>query len=87
MLRAGLQLWLPRRYKLLLPWSPLVLFSLAFFIPLLGTTGCDTGGFASTLYASAAETADIQLNGGQSCRSVPKRLAETRCSTTVALRT
>lgn len=39
MLCAGVWLLLPRRYKRPLPWSPLVLFSLAFFIPILGTLG------------------------------------------------
>ncbi|SNS52523.1 transporter [Pseudomonas segetis] len=39
MLSAGVWLLLPRRYKFPLPWSPLVLFSLAFFIPILGTLG------------------------------------------------
>lgn len=39
MLSAGVWVLLPRRYKFPLPWSPLVLFSLAFFIPILGTLG------------------------------------------------
>ncbi|WP_417663540.1 HEAT repeat domain-containing protein [Pseudomonas sp.] len=39
MLGAGVWLLLPRRYKRPLPWSPLLLFSLAFFIPILGTLG------------------------------------------------
>ncbi|ARU90566.1 transporter [Pseudomonas sp. M30-35] len=39
MLSAGVWVLLPRRYKLPLPWSPMLLFSLAFFIPILGTLG------------------------------------------------
>lgn len=39
MLSAGVWLLLPQRYKFPLPWSPLVLFSLSFFMPILGTLG------------------------------------------------
>lgn len=37
----ALVLWffLPKRYKMPLPWAPLFLFSIAFFIPLLGMVG------------------------------------------------
>lgn len=39
LLSAGIWLLLPRRYKFPLPWSPLFIFGLAFFVPLLGTVG------------------------------------------------
>ncbi|HCP54119.1 MULTISPECIES: HEAT repeat domain-containing protein [Pseudomonas] len=39
LLSAGVWLLLPTRYKFPLPWSPLVLFSLSFFMPILGTLG------------------------------------------------
>ncbi|BAP77896.1 protein PelE [Pseudomonas sp. MT-1] len=39
MLSAGIWLLLPRRYKFPLPWSPLFVFSLAFFVPGLGAIG------------------------------------------------
>jgi len=39
MLSGGIWLVLPRRYKFPLPWSPLFIFSLAFFVPLLGAVG------------------------------------------------
>ncbi|HCV77466.1 HEAT repeat domain-containing protein [Pseudomonas oryzihabitans] len=39
LLAGGAWLLLPRRYQRPLPWSPLFLFALAFFIPLLGAVG------------------------------------------------
>ncbi len=39
LLSAGIWYLLPRRYQLPLPWSPLFIFSLSFFVPLLGTLG------------------------------------------------
>lgn len=39
LLCVGVWLLLPRRYKFPLPWSPLFLFSLAFFVPLIGAVG------------------------------------------------
>lgn len=39
MLSAGIWLLLPRRYRHPLPWSPLFIFSLAFFVPGLGAIG------------------------------------------------
>lgn len=39
MLTAGIWLLLPRRYRFPLPWSPLFIFSLSFFIPLIGMIG------------------------------------------------
>lgn len=39
MLTGGVWLLLPRRYKFPLPWSPLFIFSLAFFVPLIGAIG------------------------------------------------
>ncbi|WP_437880230.1 HEAT repeat domain-containing protein [Pseudomonas sp. LRF_L74] len=39
LLSAGVWLWLPRRYKQPLPWSVLFIFSLSFFVPLLGAIG------------------------------------------------
>ncbi|UTW06187.1 HEAT repeat domain-containing protein [Pseudomonas benzenivorans] len=39
LLSAGIWLLLPRRYKFPLPWSPLFIFALAFFVPLLGAVG------------------------------------------------
>ncbi len=39
MLTGGIWLLLPRRYKSPLPWSPLFIFSLAFFVPVLGAVG------------------------------------------------
>ena len=39
MLSAGVWGLLPARYRTPLPWSPLFLFALAFFIPLLGALG------------------------------------------------
>lgn len=39
MLCAAVWLLLPARYRSPLPWSPLFIFSLAFFVPLLGTIG------------------------------------------------
>lgn len=39
MLSAGIWLLLPRRYKYPLPWSPVFIFSLAFFVPGLGALG------------------------------------------------
>ncbi|QLC72834.1 HEAT repeat domain-containing protein [Pseudomonas sp. LPB0260] len=39
LLSAGIWLLLPRRYKFPLPWSPLFIFALAFFVPLLGAIG------------------------------------------------
>ncbi|HBS80014.1 MAG TPA: transporter [Pseudomonas sp.] len=39
MLSAGIWLLLPQRYKHPLPWSPLFVFSLAFFVPGLGAVG------------------------------------------------
>ena len=39
LLTAGLWLLLPSRYRRPLPWAPLFLFSIAFFIPLLGAIG------------------------------------------------
>lgn len=39
MLSAGIWLLLPHRYKFPLPWSPLFIFSLAFFVPGMGAIG------------------------------------------------
>ena len=39
LLTAGVWLLLPRRYKYPLPWSPLFIFSLSFFVPVLGAIG------------------------------------------------
>jgi len=39
MLSAGIWLLLPRRYQYPLPWSPMFIFSLAFFVPGLGALG------------------------------------------------
>jgi len=39
MLCAAVWLLLPARYRYPLPWSPLFIFSLAFFVPVLGTLG------------------------------------------------
>lgn len=39
LLSAGIWLLLPKRYKFPLPWSPLFIFSMAFFVPFLGTIG------------------------------------------------
>lgn len=39
LLAGGIWLLLPRRYKFPLPWSPLFIFSLAFFVPGLGAVG------------------------------------------------
>jgi len=39
LLTAGVWLLLPRRYKFPLPWSPLFIFSLSFFVPVLGAIG------------------------------------------------
>lgn len=39
LLSAGLWLLLPRRYMSPLPWAPLFLFSISFFIPVLGVIG------------------------------------------------
>lgn len=39
LLTAGVWLLLPQRYKFPLPWSPLFIFSLAFFVPVLGAIG------------------------------------------------
>ena len=39
LLCAAVWLLLPQRYRLPLPWSPLFIFSLAFFVPVIGTIG------------------------------------------------
>ena len=39
MLCAAVWLLLPARYRSPLPWSPLFIFSMAFFVPVLGTVG------------------------------------------------
>lgn len=39
MLSAAVWLLLPARYRSPLPWSPLFIFSLAFFVPVLGAVG------------------------------------------------
>lgn len=39
MLTAGVWLLLPKRYKYPLPWSAVFVFSIAFFIPMLGAIG------------------------------------------------
>ena len=39
MLAAGIWLLLPRRYRYPLPWSLLFIFSVSFFIPLIGMIG------------------------------------------------
>jgi hypothetical protein len=39
LLSGGVWLLLPKRYKFPLPWSPLFIFSLAFFVPVLGAVG------------------------------------------------
>ncbi|WP_460132200.1 HEAT repeat domain-containing protein [Pseudomonas sp. S1_E04] len=39
MLCAAVWLLLPARYRAPLPWSPLFIFSLAFFVPVIGTLG------------------------------------------------
>ena len=39
MLCGAIWLLLPARYRSPLPWSPLFIFSLAFFVPVLGTVG------------------------------------------------
>lgn len=39
LLAAGVWLLLPNRYKFPLPWSPLFIFSLSFFVPVLGAIG------------------------------------------------
>ncbi|MFV9682122.1 HEAT repeat domain-containing protein [Pseudomonas sp. NY15367] len=39
MLAAGIWLLLPRRYRYPFPWSPLFIFSVSFFIPLIGMIG------------------------------------------------
>tara|TARA_Y100000748_G_scaffold294532_1_gene285282 strand:- start:4708 stop:5688 length:981 start_codon:yes stop_codon:yes gene_type:complete len=45
MLAAALWLVLPRRYRFPLPWSPMLLFSLIFFIPVAGAVGVMLGVF------------------------------------------
>lgn len=39
LLSAGVWLLLPQRYKFPLPWSPLFIFCLSFFVPILGAVG------------------------------------------------
>lgn len=39
LLATGIWVLLPRRYRFPLPWSPLFIFSLSFFIPLIGVIG------------------------------------------------
>lgn len=45
LLTVALWLLLPQRYKWPLPWSPLLLFSLIFFIPVVGAVGTVGGVF------------------------------------------
>lgn len=57
-LMAGLWPLLPRQYRQPLPWSPLFIFSLAFFIPALGVLGVAVAVFPA-LYFPRAHRADV----------------------------
>ena len=77
LLAAGLWLLLPRRYKFPLPWSPLLLFSFIFFIPLVGVVGT-VGGIFAGLYLPRRATEQ----GWQATRmpALPFRAVEQRNS-------
>jgi hypothetical protein len=64
MLTAGIWLLLPRRYRFPLPWSPLFIFSLSFFIPLIGmigvALGSDGGARAAVPPTGAHARTDVQ---------------------------
>ncbi|MDP3848675.1 MAG: HEAT repeat domain-containing protein [Pseudomonas sp.] len=57
-LMAGLWPLLPRQYRQPLPWSPLFIFGLAFFIPALGVLGVAAAVFPA-LYFPRRQRADV----------------------------
>lgn len=57
-LTAGMWPFLPRRYRQPLPWSGLFLFSLAFFIPVLGVLGVALAVFPA-LYFPRRQVSDV----------------------------
>jgi hypothetical protein len=63
LLTAAMWLLLPQRYRAPLPWSPLFIFSLAFFIPLLGVIGVMTAIFPALYLPRPRETSTWQAMG------------------------
>ncbi|MEH6669291.1 tetratricopeptide repeat protein [Halopseudomonas sp.] len=63
MLAIALWMFLPTRYKSPLPWAPLFLFSIAFFIPLLGMVGVVLAVFPA-LYLQRKRYAQVWQNIG-----------------------
>lgn len=77
LLAAGLWLVLPGRYRWPLPWSPLLLFSLAFFIPVVGTIGTVAGVFGGLYFPRRAAEQGWQAT---SVPALPFRAVEQRNS-------
>jgi len=63
LLTAALWFLLPRRFKAPLPWSALLLFSLAFFIPVVGAVGTLFGLFVGLYLQRSAEENGWQATG------------------------
>lgn len=76
LLCVGVWLLLPRRYKFPLPWSPLFLFSLAFFVPLIGAVGVRRYSRRCTCRASVASRPGRRW-ASPSCRSGRRKSAST----------
>ncbi len=63
LLSAALWLLLPSRFKLPLPWPPLLMFSMAFFIPVVGAVGLVFGLFAGLYLQRSDDEAGWQATG------------------------
>lgn len=63
LLSLALWFFLPQRYKFPLPWAPLFLFSIAFFIPVLGMVGVVLAVFPA-LYTQRQHEEQVWQNTG-----------------------
>lgn len=77
LLCVGVWLLLPRRYKFPLPWSPLFLFSLAFFVPLIGAVGVAAAVFPALTCRASVASRPGRRWASPSCRSGRRKSAST----------